>query len=73
MTASHLAPSSCFICGRAPHEPLSDEDGTHAYWSNADADAEAAEHDRQVVAAGGPTYPSMTDVETLDPREAVYS
>lgn len=61
-------PRACYVCGGGPH---ADTD-LHRYWSNAAADAEFAEHDRMVAAAGGPTYPSMTAVETVDPREAIY-
>jgi hypothetical protein len=68
MTAAHRAPTACFICGGGPHEPTE----LHRYWSNAEAEAEAAEIDRKAAAGGGPLWPSMTDVETLDPREAVY-
>lgn len=62
---------SCFICGAAEdaHTPA----GEHAYWATRDALAEADEYDRKVVAAGGARYPSMSAVETLDPREAVVS
>ena len=67
MSAPHLAPTACFVCGSGPHEPTD----LHRYWSNAEAAAEAADQDRR-IAAGGPFWPSMTDVETLDPREAVY-
>ena len=56
----------CFVCGGGPHEPTD----LHSFWSEADAWAEAVEHDRKVIAAGGPAYPSMSATETLDPREA---
>jgi len=69
MTDARREPTTaCFVCGGEPHEPTE----LHRYWSNAEAEAEAAEIDRRVAAAGGALWPSMTDVETLDPREAVY-
>lgn len=58
----------CFICSGAEHAPTD-----HDFWSTREALAEATEHDRRVIAAGGPIYPSMSAVETLDPREAIYS
>ena len=59
----------CFICGGAEHAPTE----LHSFWSTRDALGEAAEYDRRAAAAGGPIYPSMSAVETLDPREAVYA
>ena len=59
----------CFICGGAEHAPTE----LHEFWSTRDALGEAAEHDRRVIAAGGPIYPSMTAAETLNPREAIYA
>ena len=57
----------CFICGGEEHEPRE----LHTFWSTRDAFAEAEEYDRRAAAAGTPSIPSMTAVETLDPREAV--
>lgn len=56
----HLAPAACSVCGRPEH--LEQIEG-HVYWSNADAAREFAQ-------LPGGTVPSMTAVETLDPREA---
>jgi hypothetical protein len=52
----------CYICGYAEHAPTPE----HNYWSTSDALREFASE---------PTgqYPSMSAVETLDPREAIYS
>lgn len=51
----------CYICGGPEHAPT----GLHRFWSIADARREfAAEPSGQM--------PSMSAVETLDPREAVY-
>lgn len=61
MTAAHLAPSACYICGLSEHPPTD----LHSFWSNAEADRFFA------AAPEGPS-PSMTATETLDPREAVY-
>lgn len=46
-------PADCFICdgAKAGHG-----DAGHTFWSTADARAEAREHDRRVLAAGGPVY-----------------
>lgn len=52
--------AACYICGRAEHPPTDE----HAFWSNAEADREFS------LMPAGP-MPSMTAVETLDPREAV--
>lgn len=61
----HQLPTSCHVCGRpeADHEPRITRSGSatglgHPFWSNADADAAAAEHDRRMIAAGGPLYSS---------------
>lgn len=61
MTAPHLAPSACYICGLSEHPPTE----LHSFWSNAEADLFfAAQTEGQ--------SPSMTAAETLDPREAVF-
>lgn len=60
MSAAHLAPSACYVCGGGEHPPAE----LHTYWPNADA---ARYFDRQPAGA----LPSMTAAETLDPREAV--
>lgn len=57
--------TNCFICGREAHEPTP----LHVYWSVADAFREAADYD----ARSSVSPPSMTAVETHDPREAVYA
>ena len=59
----------CFICGGEEHAPRE----LHAFWSTRDAMGEAAEYDRRAAAAGTVTTPSMSAVETLDPREAVFA
>lgn len=44
-TPAHLLPTSCFICGGTE-----DRHGTgHTFWSNADALAEARDHDRRAT------------------------
>lgn len=53
--------TTCYVCGGQKHEPTE----LHAFWSITDAA-------REFAAMPGGTYPSMTAVETLDPREAVY-
>lgn len=61
-TPAHLRPDHCYVCGDAIHAATIG----HGFWSNTDArkwfDAQPD---------GG--SPSMTAVETLDPREAVTS
>lgn len=55
--------TDCYICNQpaeAPHVG-------HGYWSNADAKTYFEQETRRTVAR----IPSMTAVETLDPREAV--
>lgn len=59
----------CFICGDEEHEPRE----LHVFWSRRDALGEAAEYDRRAAQAGAVSTPSMSAVETLDPREAVYA
>lgn len=52
----HQRPTSCFVCGAAADDtgrPPCSHDRT-----NAEAFAEADEHDRRVLAAGGPVYSS---------------
>lgn len=61
-TPAHLAPSACYVCGGAEHPPAE----LHTFWANADAA-------RFFAAEPQGTIPSMTAVETLDPREAVYA
>lgn len=56
---------NCFICGGAPHAPYA----SHEFWSVDAAFAEAHAYDARAQAA----QPSMSAVETLDPREAVYA
>lgn len=51
----------CFICNRAEHEPT-----THEFWATDDALAFAAAEPQGAT-------PSMSAVETLDPREAVLA
>lgn len=57
-----VAPEPCYVCGGAPHGRLE----LHDYWSTSDA----ARHFAGEPSGG--TLPSMSAVETLDPREAVY-
>lgn len=61
-SASHRAPSACYICGGGEHPPTE----LHSFWSNADAA-------RHFAAIPEGVLPSMTAVETLDPREALAS
>jgi hypothetical protein len=60
LTPAHLAPMACYICGGSKHAPTE----LHAYWPNADAA-------RHFAALTDGPLPSMSAVETLDPREAV--
>ena len=60
--------SACFVCGHGAHEQTG-----HTYWPTADAMAEARAYDRAAAQVGASTTPSMSAVETLDPREAVTS
>ena len=67
-TTTHHLPSSCHVCGT----PVPNREGATRpdCWhdlTNAEAFAAADEHDRRTSVV----YPSMTAVETLDPREAV--
>ena len=55
----------CFICGEGAHVPYA----SHGYWSRQEAFAEAYAYDARAVGA----QPSMSAVETHDPREAVYA
>lgn len=48
-TPRHLRPEACFVCGGEEHATIG-----HAYWSNAEADAEVAVHDASATYA----YPS---------------
>lgn len=66
----HKRPTSCHICGSAEdHGQTWTLTGKgHNFWSNADARAEARAEDARMFAP----VKSMTAVETLDPREAVY-
>ena len=63
---AHLRPENCYVCGHGPHEPRSSAGG-HDFWSNADAKVFFDQQDARLRAP----LPSMTAVETLDPREAV--
>lgn len=56
------APEACYVCGNGPHERVE----LHDYWSKSDAARYFA------AEPSGGSYPSMSAVETLDPREAVY-
>lgn len=60
-----MSTSPCFICGGGEHAPTE----LHSFWSTEDAMREAVEHDRR----SSTPLPSMTAVETLDPREAVLA
>lgn len=57
-----VADAVCYVCGSGLHAPTD----SHDYWSTADAA-------RHFAAEPNGTLPSMTAVETLDPREAVFS
>lgn len=54
-TPTHLLPTSCYVCGTPAPEGATRPDCRHNY-TNAEARAEAREHDRRVIAAGGPVY-----------------
>jgi hypothetical protein len=54
-------PESCYVCGGGSHSPVE----SHNYWSTSEAEAEFA------AMPSGADIPSMSAVETLDPREAV--
>lgn len=41
-TPMHLRPTSCYVCGSAPHADTFTGTSGHRYWSNADAAAEFA-------------------------------
>lgn len=41
---AHQRPENCHVCGGPEHD-----DTAHRFWSNADAMAEAAEHDRRTT------------------------
>lgn len=58
-TPIHLLPTSCHVCGTPvpKREGASRPDCWHDL-TNAEALATAREHDRQVIAAGGPVYSS---------------
>ncbi len=58
-----MTPDVCFICNRPAEHPHVG----HDYWSNSDAEAYFAREDARTSAR----IPSMSAVETLDPREAV--
>lgn len=60
----HLLPENCFVCGKSEHR----FNGGHKFWSNAEADA----YFRREAARHPAATKSMSAVETLDPREAVY-
>lgn len=56
-TPTHQLPTSCHVCG-APAAPATGRPTCSHDWTNAEALAEAREHDRRVIAAGGPVYSS---------------
>lgn len=58
-TPTHLLPTSCHVCGTPvpKREGATRPDCWHDL-TNAEALAEAGEHDRRVRAAGGPIYSS---------------
>ena len=56
---------TCYICGGPEHKPTPE----HDFWPKAEAARFFAREDARL----GGSLPSMTAVETLDPREAVYS
>ena len=47
--APHTWPDACYVCGKGAHAPVDDAYSTHAYWSNADADAEFAGADARTT------------------------
>lgn len=59
MPNTHQLPTSCHVCGAPvpPREGATRPDCWHDL-TNAEALAEARDHDRRMVAAGGPVYPS---------------
>ena len=53
--------ATCYVCGGPEHAPYE----LHRFWSIADAR-------REFYGQPSGPAPSMSAVETLDPREAVY-
>lgn len=74
----HQRPDSCHVCGRPEAEHAHPSGDTrrgygqigHTFWSNADAMAEAREHDRRTtfVYSNGATTPEAAFVEAYVPE-----
>lgn len=55
MSAPHLAPGHCYVCGGPEHDDTTPMGG-HRFWSNKDAEAEFRDQDRLTI----PVYSNGT-------------